>query len=388
MKITVVGAGYVGLSLATLLSKDNEVVLIDIIKEKLDMIDNRISPLKDKEIEDYFKNKKLNLKTTLDYKKAFINSNFIIIATPTDYNTETKVFDTRSVEENIEKIIQVNSDATIIIKSTIPIGYTNEIRKRYSKNNIIFSPEFLREGKALYDNLYPSRIIIGDKSSEAKEFGELLKNSSLKKDVVVKYMDSSEAESVKLFSNTYLALRISYFNELDTFAKKNNLNTKDIIEGVSLDPRIGDFYNNPSFGYGGYCLPKDTKQLLSNYENIPQNLIESIIKSNDTRKHFISEDIINKNPKLVGIYKLSMKKDSENYRQSAILDIINILKDNNIDMIIYDESIRNNSFNGIKVVNNLELFKKESSIILANRIDKDLSDVDNKVYTRDILFRD
>ncbi len=388
MKITVVGAGYVGLSLATLLSKDNEVVLLDIIKEKLDMIDNRISPIKDKDIIDYFKNKKLNLKTTLDYKEAFIDSNFIIIATPTDYNTETKVFDTRSVEENIEKIIQVNSDATIIIKSTVPIGYTKNIRKKYIKNNIIFSPEFLREGKALYDNLYPSRIIIGDKSSEAKEFGELLKNSSLKKNVVVKYMDSNEAESVKLFSNTYLALRISYFNELDTFAKKNNLNTKDIIEGVSLDPRIGDFYNNPSFGYGGYCLPKDTKQLLSNYENIPQNLIESIIKSNDTRKHFISEDIINKKPKLVGIYKLSMKKDSDNYRQSAILDIINILKDNNIDMIIYDETIRDNSFNGIKVVNDLKVFKKESSIILANRIDKDLSDVDNKVYTRDILFRD
>ena len=388
MKITVVGAGYVGLSLATLLSKDNEVVLLDIIKEKLDMIDNRISPIKDKDIIDYFKNKKLNLKTTLDYKEAFIDSNFIIIATPTDYNTETKVFDTRSVEENIEKIIEINKEATIIIKSTIPIGYTKEIRKRYSKNNIIFSPEFLREGKALYDNLYPSRIIIGDKSSEAKKFGELLKKCALKKDVVVKYMDSNEAESVKLFSNTYLALRISYFNELDTFAKKNNLNTKDIIEGVSLDPRIGDFYNNPSFGYGGYCLPKDTKQLLSNYENIPQNLIESIIKSNDTRKHFISEDIINKNPKLVGIYKLSMKKDSENYRQSAILDIINILKDNNIDMIIYDETLKDNSFNGIKVVNDLELFKKESSVILANRIDKDLSDVDNKVYTRDILFRD
>ncbi len=388
MKITVVGAGYVGLSLATLLSKDNEVVLIDIIKEKLDMIDNRISPLKDKDIEDYFKNNKLNLKTTLDYKEAFIDSNFIIIATPTDYNTETKVFDTRSVEENIEKIIEINKEATIIIKSTVPIGYTKEIRKRYSKNNIIFSPEFLREGKALYDNLYPSRIIIGDKSREAKEFGELLKNSSLKKDVVVKYMDSNEAESVKLFSNTYLALRISYFNELDTFAKKNNLNTKDIIEGVSLDPRIGDFYNNPSFGYGGYCLPKDTKQLLSNYENIPQNLIESIIKSNDTRKHFISEDIINKNPKLVGIYKLSMKKDSENYRQSAILDIINILKDNNIDMIIYDETLKDNSFNGIKVVNDLELFKKESSIILANRIDNGLRNVDDKIYTRDILFRD
>ena len=388
MKITVVGAGYVGLSLATLLSKDNEVVLIDIIKEKLDMIDNRISPIKDKDIEDYFKNKKLNLTTTLDYKKAFIDSKFIIIATPTDYNTETKVFDTKSIEDTIDKIIKVNSNATIIIKSTVPIGYTKNIRKKYNKKNIIFSPEFLREGKALYDNLYPSRIIIGDKSSEAKEFGELLKNSSLKKDVVVKYMDSNEAESVKLFSNTYLALRISYFNELDTFAKKNNLNTKDIIEGVSLDPRIGDFYNNPSFGYGGYCLPKDTKQLLSNYENIPQNLIESIIKSNDTRKHFISEDIINKNPKLVGIYKLSMKKDSENYRQSAILDIINILKDNNIDMIIYDEIIKDNSFNGIKVVNDLKVFKKESNIILANRIDKDLSDVDNKVYTRDILFRD
>ena len=343
MKITVVGAGYVGLSLATLLSRDNEVVLLDIIKEKLEMIDNRISPIKDKEIEDYFQNKELNLKTTLNYKEAFVDSKFIIIATPTDYNTETKVFDTKSIEENIDRIMGVNSEATIIIKSTVPIGYTKKIRKKYNKNNIIFSPEFLREGKALYDNLYPSRIIVGDKSSEAKGFGELLKNSALKKDVIVKYMDSDEAESVKLFSNTYLALRVSYFNELDTFAKKNDLNVKDIIDGVSLDSRIGDFYNNPSFGYGGYCLPKDTKQLLSNYDNIPQNLIESIIKSNATRKLFIASDIISRKPKLVGIYKLSMKEDSDNYRQSAILDIIDILKNNNIDMIIYDETIKSDT---------------------------------------------
>jgi len=388
MKITVVGAGYVGLSLATLLSKNNEVYLLDIVKEKLDMINNKISPIKDKDIEDYLQNKKLNLKTTLDYKEAFTNSKFIIIATPTDYNISTKVFDTKSVEESIKKIIEVNSDATIIIKSTIPIGYTKELRKKYKKKNIIFSPEFLREGKALYDNLYPSRIIIGDKSKKAREFGNILKNSSLKKDVVIKYMDSNEAESVKLFSNTYLALRISFFNELDTFALEKGLNTKDIIDGVCLDPRIGDFYNNPSFGYGGYCLPKDTKQLLSNYKNIPQNLIESIIKSNDTRKHFIAEDIINKKPKLVGIYKLSMKKDSDNYRQSAIMDIISILKDNNIDMIIYDKSIKSDTFNDIKVVNDLKQFKEESSIILANRIDKELNDVNYKIYTRDILFRD
>ena len=388
MKIAIAGAGYVGLSLGTLFSEKNEVTILDIIPEKVDMINNRISPIEDKEINKYFSNKKLKLRATLDYKEAFNDAKYIIISTPTDYNPETESFDTTSVEDIIEKIISLNITPTIIIKSTVPVGYTESIKKKYNIKNIIFSPEFLREGYALYDNLYPSRIIVGDKSKIGREFGELLKECSLKKDVVVKYMNSMEAESVKLFSNTYLALRVAYFNELDTYAELNGLNTKDIIDGVCLDPRIGTHYNNPSFGYGGYCLPKDTKQLLANYSGKPQNLIEAIVKSNDTRKKHIANIIIKNNPKLVGVYRLSMKSGSLNSRSSSIIDVIRILKDKNIDVIVYEPNIKEKEFMGFKVINDLKQFKNMSTLIITNRKDKDLKDVESKVYTRDIYFRD
>ena len=388
MKIAVAGAGYVGLSLGTLLSVKNEVCILDIVKEKVDMINKRISPIEDKEITEYFKNKKLNLIATLDYKEAFNNADFIIISTPTDYNPDTLSFDTSSVEDIIEKVIGLKTRATMIIKSTVPVGYTEQIKKKYNIKNIIFSPEFLREGRALYDNLYPSRIIVGSKTKAGKEFGELLKKSSLKKDVIVKYMNSTEAESVKLFSNTYLALRVAYFNELDTYAELNELNTKDIIDGVCLDPRIGSFYNNPSFGYGGYCLPKDTKQLLANYQDKPQNLIEAIVKSNDTRKSHIANMIIRYNPEVVGVYRLNMKKGSMNYRSSATIDVIKILKEKGINIMIYEPTIKVNTFMGFEVVHDLKLFKDLSNIILANRKDQNLDDVEGKIYTRDIFSRD
>ncbi|MBP3841667.1 MAG: nucleotide sugar dehydrogenase [Bacilli bacterium] len=388
MKIAIAGAGYVGLSLGTLLSVKNEVSILDVVPEKVDMINKRISPIEDKEITEYFTNKKLKLFATLDYKEAFTDAKYIIISTPTDYNSETNYFDTSSVEDVIEKVLSLKLKTTIIIKSTIPVGYTESIKKKYKVKNIIFSPEFLREGKALYDNLYPSRIIVGSKTKAGKEFGELLKKSSLKKDVIVKYMNSTEAESVKLFSNTYLALRVAYFNELDTYAELNELNTKDIIDGVCLDPRIGSFYNNPSFGYGGYCLPKDTKQLLANYQDKPQNLIEAIVKSNDTRKSHIANMIIRYNPEVVGVYRLNMKKGSMNHRSSAIIDVISILKEAGINIMIYEPTIKVNTFMGFEVVHDLKLFKDLSNIILANRKDQNLDDVEGKIYTRDIFSRD
>ena len=388
MKIAIAGAGYVGLSLGTLLSVNNEVCILDVISSKVEMINNRISPIEDKEISNYFSKKKLNLKATLDYKEAFTNAKYVIISTPTDYNEKSNSFDTSSVEDIIKKVISMKIKTTIIIKSTIPVGYTEFIKKKYSFKNIIFSPEFLREGHALYDNLYPSRIIVGSKTKTAKEFGELLLNSSLKKDTSIKYMDSTEAESVKLFSNTYLALRVAYFNELDTYAELNNLNTRDIIDGVCLDPRIGSFYNNPSFGYGGYCLPKDTKQLLANYSGKPQNLIEAIVKSNDTRKNHIANMIIKYNPEVVGVYRLNMKKGSMNHRSSAIIDVIKILKDAGINIMIYEPTIKVNTFMGFEVVHDLKLFKDLSTIILANRKDDNLDDVSNKIYSRDIFSRD
>ena len=388
MKIAVAGTGYVGLSLAVLLSQHNEVYALDIMKEKVDMINNHISPIRDNEIEDYLKNKKLNLKATLDYKEAFKDAKYIVISTPTNYDDKTNKFDTSSVEDTIEKVISMNLDTTIIIKSTIPVGFTEKMKHKYGIDNIIFSPEFLREGSALYDNLYPSRIILGEKSKRAEEFANLLKEGALKENIDVKFMGNTEAEAVKLFSNTYLALRVAYFNELDTYCELKGLNTKEIIEGVGLDPRIGSHYNNPSFGYGGYCLPKDTKQLLANYKDVPENLIEAIVKSNDTRKTHIAEMIISKNPKVVGIYRLTMKTDSDNFRSSAIQGVIQNLKKSNVEIIIYEPTLEDNEFNDCKVIHDFDEFKKCSDIIIANRLEDALKDCKDKVYTRDLYSRD
>ena len=388
MKIAVAGTGYVGLSLATLLSVDNEVVALDIIEEKVNMINDRVSPIQDEYIEKYFEEKDLNLKSTLDYKEAFEGAKFVIISTPTNYDDELNYFATSSVEDIIEKVISMNIDTTMIIKSTIPVGFTNKMKKKYNIDNIIFSPEFLREGKALYDNLYPSRIIVGEVSKRAEEFAELLKSACLKDDVTIKYMESTEAEAVKLFANTYLALRVSYFNELDTYAEVKGLNTKDIIDGVCLDPRIGSHYNNPSFGYGGYCLPKDTKQLLANYQDVPQNMIEAIVTSNKTRKKHIANAILKRNPKVVGVYRLTMKSGSDNFRASAIQDVITILKEHGVNIIIYEPTLKENTFNGFEVVHDLKLFKEISNIILVNRVDDKLNDVQDMIYTRDIFSRD
>lgn len=389
MKITVAGTGYVGLSLATLLSQNNEVIALDIIPEKVEKINNRISPIKDEYIEKYFKEKTLNLKATLDYKEAFKDAEFVIISTPTNYDEEKNFFDTSSVEDIIKKVISINdNNITMVVKSTIPVGFIENVKRKYNINNIFFSPEFLREGKALYDNLYPSRIIVGEKNDKAKEFAKLLIDSAEKKDVETLFMNSTEAEAVKLFSNTYLALRVAYFNELDTYAITKGLNSKDIINGVCLDPRIGNNYNNPSFGYGGYCLPKDTKQLLANYKDVPQNLIEAIVNSNKTRKDFITEEILKRKPEIVGIYRLTMKSGSDNFRSSAIQDIIKNLRANNIKVIIYEPTLTQKEFNGFEIENSIEKFKKVSSIILANRQEKLLEDVMDKVYTRDLFSRD
>ena len=388
MKIAIAGVGYVGLSLATLLSQYNEVVALDIIEDKVDKINSKISPIEDKYIEKYLRTKKLNLRATLDYKDAFCNADFIIICMPTNYDEKNNFFDTSLVEEIIEQIKNMKISTTIIIKSTVPVGFTEKMKRKHNMNNIIFSPEFLREGKALYDNLYPSRIILGDKNEQAKKFAELLKKASLKKDVAIKFMKSTEAEAVKLFSNTYLALRIAYFNELDTYAEIKGLNTKNLIEGVCMDQRIGDFYNNPSFGYGGYCLPKDTKQLKANYKDVPENLITAIVNSNATRKQHIVKEILSKEPKIIGIYKLSMKKDSDNFRTSAIFDIIDMLIEKNKNIIIYEPQYENENYKNCKIVRDIKSFKENSSIIIANRIEDELADVMDKVYTRDIYFRD
>lgn len=384
MKIAVVGLGYVGLSIATLLSQNNEVVALDIVPQKVEMVKKRISPIKDKYIEKYFREKNLNLNATLDYKEAFDGAEFIIICTPTNYDDKKNYFDTSSIEDIIQKVISMKLDTTIVVKSTIPIGFTKNIKKKYNIENLIFSPEFLREGYALYDNLYPSRIIIGEKNLKAEKFADLLKEASLKKDVVVKFMDSTEAEAVKLFANTYLAFRVAFFNELDTYAEIKNLNSKDIIEGVSLDPRIGNYYNNPSFGYGGYCLPKDTKQLEKNYKNIPENLISAIVESNITRKKFIVEIIKRKHADVVGIYRLTMKENSDNFRESAVLDIIKLLKTNNIKVIIYEPLLKESVFNDCEVINDLNLFFEKSNIVIANRWSEDLNEYEYKIYSRDI----
>ena len=390
MKITVAGTGYVGLSLATLLSQKNEVVALDIIPEKVEMINNRISPIRDEYIEKYFKEKNLNLKATLEYEEALKDAEYVIISTPTNYDEEKNYFDTSSVEDIIEKVKKVcdSNKTTMVVKSTIPVGFIKNVKEKYNIDNIFFSPEFLREGKALYDNLYPSRIIVGEKSKRAEIFAKLLLDSAEKKDVNVLYMDSTEAEAVKLFANTYLALRVAYFNELDTYAEIKGLNAKDIIDGVCLDPRIGNHYNNPSFGYGGYCLPKDTKQLLANYKDVPQNLIQAIVTANSTRKDFITEEVLSKKPEVVGIYRLTMKSGSDNFRSSAIQDIIKNLRANNIRVIIYEPTLNSEQFDGFEVINDIEKFKKLSSVILANRQEKLLNDVEEKVYTRDLYTRD
>ena len=388
MKIAVAGTGYVGLSIACLLAQKNEVIALDVIKEKVDMINAGKSPIRDKEIEDFLANKKLDLKATLDYKEAFEGAKFIIISTPTNYNDETKYFDTSSVEDIIEKVISMNLDTTMVIKSTIPVGYVESIKKKYGITNIMFSPEFLREGKALYDNLYPSRIIVGEKSERAIEFANLLKDGALKENVETKYMNSTEAEAVKLFANTYLALRVSYFNELDTYAEIKGLNTKDIIEGVCLDPRIGTHYNNPSFGYGGYCLPKDTKQLLANFDDVPQNLIRAIVRSNETRKKHIADMVMEKSPKVVGIYRLTMKADSDNFRFSAIQGVISRLKEKNTKIIIYEPTLKDEEFDGCKVIKEFKKFAEKADVIIANRYEDQLFEVREKVYTRDLYSRD
>lgn len=388
MKIAVAGTGYVGLSLATLLSKNNEVIALDIVPEKVEKINNRISPIHDEYIEKYFKEEKLNLRATLDYQEAFKNAEFIIISTPTNYDDEKNYFDTSSVEDIIKKVISMNLNTTMIIKSTIPVGFVEKMKKKYEIENILFSPEFLREGKALYDNLYPSRIIVGEKSKRAEKFANLLLDTSLKKDVVVKYMNSTEAEAVKLFANTYLALRVAYFNELDTYAELKGLNSKDIIEGVCLDPRIGTHYNNPSFGYGGYCLPKDTKQLKANYKDVPENLISAIVQSNSTRKQHIAQMIINKDPQIVGVYRLTMKSDSDNFRASAIQDVMNIIKNMGVEIIIYEPTLSDSYFMGNSVITDFEEFTTLADIILVNRVDEKIMSVKDKIYTRDIFSRD
>ncbi|MDN6968063.1 nucleotide sugar dehydrogenase [Oenococcus sp. UCMA 17063] len=388
MKIAVIGTGYVGLSLATLLSQQNEVKALDIIAEKVEKINQKVSPIVDQDITNFFEHKDLKLQATLDPKEAITAANFVIIATPTNYDPQTNHFDTSSVEAAIKETIEINPQAQIVIKSTIPVGFVDKAIQHFNFKKIFFSPEFLREGKALSDNLYPSRIIVGSQSKEAHQFAGLLKEAAVKEDIPILYTNSEEAEAIKLFSNTYLAMRVAYFNELDTYAVSNNLNAAKIIKGVGMDPRIGDFYNNPSFGYGGYCLPKDSKQLLASYEGVPQELMTAIVKSNDTRKRFIVEQVLAKKPKTVGIYKLAMKSGSDNFRQSSIIDVMNYLAENHVEIIIYEPTLKAALFQGKEVDNNLADFKKKADLIIANRVTEEIKDSAEKLYTRDQWKRD